>query len=126
MKKEIESLCVDFNQTYSGEKGFLLFTKEVSTLDLSGVNLCCCPSLTTLITKFKISQELQGVPDSVVSGYPEESGKYHVTFKYPDIFPVLLVLNFNLVFNILIFPLMLSFSFGNFSVSMQPTLTLEK
>jgi len=37
-------------------------------------------------------EELKGVPEDVVSGYPkrEEDGKtlYDVTFKTPDIFPL--------------------------------------
>ncbi|KAM0748837.1 metallopeptidase MepB [Meredithblackwellia eburnea MCA 4105] len=60
VKKKIMSLAVDFQTACNQEKGFLLFTLE----------------------------ELDGVPQDIISGYPEEDGKRKVTFKTPDIFPV--------------------------------------
>ncbi|GAA5858855.1 hypothetical protein JCM1840_006588 [Sporobolomyces johnsonii] len=64
LKKRIMTLEIDFQNTCNSEDGALLFTKE----------------------------ELEGVPEDVVSGYPvvEENGvqKYKMTFKTPDYVPV--------------------------------------
>lgn len=64
LKKRIMELEVEFQRACNEEKGFLLFTKE----------------------------ELEGVPEDIVSGYTtvEEDGvtKYKVTHKTPDIVPV--------------------------------------
>lgn len=81
VKKRIMALCVDFQRNCNGpsipllahlpppmtpcvsteEKGFLLFTKD----------------------------ELDGVPEDVISGYPvQDGGKCKVTHKTPDIVPV--------------------------------------
>ncbi|GAA5990167.1 hypothetical protein JCM10908_005855 [Rhodotorula pacifica] len=64
LKKRIMELEVEFQRACNEEKGFLLFTKE----------------------------ELEGVPEDVVSGYTtvEEGGvtKYKVTHKTPDIVPL--------------------------------------
>lgn len=46
------------------------------------------PSLTS------VPQELDGVPAEVISGYPKEGDKYRVTYKTPDITPVLCVPSF--------------------------------
>lgn len=65
LKTKISNLCIEFAKNLDEEHGFLLFTKE----------------------------ELNGVPDDVVSGYTtvEEGGitKYKVTHKTPDIIPLL-------------------------------------
>ncbi|GAA5888076.1 hypothetical protein JCM5296_005426 [Sporobolomyces johnsonii] len=64
LKKRIMTLEIDFQNTCNSEDGALLFTKE----------------------------ELEGVPEDVVSGYPvvEENGvqKHKMTFKTPDYVPV--------------------------------------
>ncbi|CAK7895048.1 saccharolysin [[Candida] anglica] len=63
LQKKLADLGLEFSKNSNEEEGFELFTKE----------------------------ELEGVPESVVSQFEkdEESGKYKMTFKYPDIFPVL-------------------------------------
>lgn len=65
LKTKISNLCIEFHKNCDEEKGFLLFTKD----------------------------ELDGVPEAVVSGYAEvdEAGskKYKVTHKTPDIIPLL-------------------------------------
>lgn len=61
IKTKIMELEVDFQRTCNEEKGFLLFTEE----------------------------ELAGVPQAAVEGYPKEGDKYKVTFKTPDITPIL-------------------------------------
>lgn len=65
LKTKISNLCIEFHKNCDEENGFLLFTKE----------------------------ELNGVPDAVVSGYAtvEEGGetKHKVTHKTPDIVPLL-------------------------------------
>ena len=65
LKTKLSNLCIQFAKNFDEENGFLLFTRE----------------------------ELDGVPDDVVSGYtPVEEGgvtKHKVTHKTPDIFPLL-------------------------------------
>lgn len=66
LKQQLSTLSLKFSQNLSEESGFLLFTRE----------------------------QLDGVPDDVVSGFEkvEDSDgtvKYKMTFKYPDLFPVL-------------------------------------
>ncbi|KDE06349.1 hypothetical protein MVLG_03259 [Microbotryum lychnidis-dioicae p1A1 Lamole] len=61
LRQKIMALEVDFQKTCNEENGALFFTKE----------------------------ELDGVPEEVISGYPKgEDGKYKVTFKTPDVIPV--------------------------------------
>lgn len=54
-------LEVDFAKACNEEKGFLLFTRE----------------------------ELAGVPEDVVAGFPEQDGKLKVTHKTPDYVPII-------------------------------------
>lgn len=65
LKTKISKLCIEFRKNCDEENGFLVFTKD----------------------------ELDGVPEPVISGYAtvEENGqtKYKVTHKTPDIFPLL-------------------------------------
>lgn len=63
IKTRIMGLEVDFQNTCNSEKGFILFTRE----------------------------ELDGVPEASIEGYPQEGDKFRVTFKvgvvvctYPD------------------------------------------
>ncbi|GAA5998615.1 metalloendopeptidase [Rhodotorula paludigena] len=64
LKKRITTLEIEFQKNCNEEAGFMLFIKE----------------------------ELDGVPEDVISGYPvvEENGvqKYKVTHKTPDVFPL--------------------------------------
>jgi Zn-dependent oligopeptidase len=64
LKKELSQACLDFSKNFNEEDGFISFTLE----------------------------ELDGVPDDVISGYgkrTEGSNEvYDVTFKTPDIFPI--------------------------------------
>jgi len=64
LKKELSSVCVEFQKNFNEESGHISLTLE----------------------------ELDGVPQDVISGYDkrEENGKtlYDVKFKTPDIFPV--------------------------------------
>ena len=62
-----------------------MFTKEVR-VDVKWLE-------DMMTTQFHCPQELSGVPDKVISGYPKEGDKLRVTFKYPDIIPVLSVLH---------------------------------
>lgn len=63
-KKELSQVCLEFSKNFNEEKGFVSFTLE----------------------------ELKGVPEDVISGYPKrtEGSKelYNVMHKTPDIFPV--------------------------------------
>lgn len=65
LKQTLSTLSLKFSQNLSEETGFLLFTKE----------------------------QLEGVPDDVINNFEkvEDDGitKYKMTFKYPDLFPVL-------------------------------------
>ncbi len=61
LQTKIMGLEVDFQRACNEEKGFLLFTEE----------------------------ELVGVPATAIEGYPKEGDKYKVTFKTPDIVPIL-------------------------------------
>lgn len=58
IKTKIMGLEVDFQNTCNSEKGFLLFTRE----------------------------ELDGVPEAVLDGYPQEEDKYRVTYKVGLVF----------------------------------------
>jgi hypothetical protein len=58
------NLEVDFAKACNEEKGFLLFTRE----------------------------ELAGVPEDVVAGFPEQDGKLKVTHKTPDYVPLMCVI----------------------------------
>ncbi|KAL8280846.1 hypothetical protein RQP46_006850 [Phenoliferia psychrophenolica] len=60
INKKIMGLAVDFSTTCNTESGFLLFTKE----------------------------ELDGVPEDIISGFPIQDGKHKMTFKTPDYVPV--------------------------------------
>ena len=64
-KTEISNKCIDFSKNCDEEDGFLLFTKE----------------------------ELNGVPDSVIAGFPKQdadgTSRHKVTHKTPDIIPVI-------------------------------------
>ncbi|ANB13623.1 Prd1p [Sugiyamaella lignohabitans] len=63
LRKELSSNSIKFSKQLAEETGFLLFTKE----------------------------ELKGVPESILERYQfqEDSGKYKVTFKYPDYLPLM-------------------------------------
>ncbi|BGP17854.1 hypothetical protein JCM10213_008348 [Rhodosporidiobolus nylandii] len=61
VKKKIINLETDFATHCNEEKGFLLFTRE----------------------------ELDGVPEDVLSGFPEVDGKLKMTHKTPDYVPVI-------------------------------------
>lgn len=66
LKEELSSLSLKFSSNLSEETGFLLFTKE----------------------------QLDGIPDDTINNFEqikEDDGsvKYKMTFKYPDLFPVL-------------------------------------
>lgn len=61
LNTKLSNLQVDFRKALNEEKGFLLFTRE----------------------------ELDGVPEASVEGYDKEGDKFKVTFKTPDIVPVL-------------------------------------
>ncbi|ODQ46835.1 hypothetical protein PICMEDRAFT_16653 [Pichia membranifaciens NRRL Y-2026] len=66
LKQQLSTLSLKFSQNLSEETGFLLFTRE----------------------------QLEGLPDDVVASFekveePEGPVKYKMTFKYPDLFPVL-------------------------------------
>ncbi|KAG6917455.1 hypothetical protein DXG01_002432 [Tephrocybe rancida] len=67
LKKELSQACLDFSKNFNEENGVISFTEE----------------------------ELKGVPKDVISGYTKrtEDGKevYDVTYKTPDIFPVVQV-----------------------------------
>ncbi|BEI82885.1 hypothetical protein CcaverHIS002_0307530 [Cutaneotrichosporon cavernicola] len=60
IQTKIMGLEVDFQRACNEEKGFLLFTEE----------------------------ELVGVPEAAIEGYPKEGDKYKVTYKTPDIVPI--------------------------------------
>lgn len=61
LKKELSNLSVAFGKNMNEEKGFLLFTKE----------------------------QLDGLPESLFEQFEKDGDKFKVTFKYPDILPVL-------------------------------------
>ena len=61
IKKRLSQLSIIFQKNLNEEKGGIWFTLE----------------------------ELDGVPEDVLSGLKKESGKYWLTFKYPDLFPTL-------------------------------------
>lgn len=61
LQTKIMGLEVDFQRACNEEKGSLLFTEE----------------------------ELVGVPQASIDGYTKEDDKYRVTFKTPDIIPIL-------------------------------------
>lgn len=62
LRKKLSSLCIQFSKNMSEEDGSLVFTAE----------------------------ELEGVPEDVLSQLTkQDDGKYKMTFKYPDVFPVL-------------------------------------
>jgi len=66
LKKDLSQTCLEFSKNFNEEKGTVLFTLK----------------------------ELEGVPQDVTSGYNKVDGingepdKYAVTFKTPDIFPL--------------------------------------
>ena len=59
IKKRLSQLSISFQKTLNEEKGGIWFTPE----------------------------ELEGVPEDVISGLKMEGGKLFLTFKYPDLFP---------------------------------------
>ncbi|GAA6026223.1 hypothetical protein JCM10207_004276, partial [Rhodosporidiobolus poonsookiae] len=61
IKKKIMALEIDFQRHCNEEKGFQLFTRE----------------------------ELEGVPEDVIKGFPEVDGKLKVSHKTPDYVPVI-------------------------------------
>ncbi|EUC54471.1 metallopeptidase MepB [Rhizoctonia solani AG-3 Rhs1AP] len=63
LKKELSVVCTDFGRNFNEEKGSIAFTRE----------------------------ELKGIPEDVLNGYTTVEGtdKLAVTFKTPDIFPLL-------------------------------------
>lgn len=61
IKKRLSQLSIIFQKNLNEEKGGIWFTAE----------------------------ELDGVPEDVLSGLRKEDGKYWLTFKYPDLFPTL-------------------------------------
>lgn len=60
LKKELSQVCLEFSKNFNEENGVVSFTLE----------------------------ELKGVPEDVISGFPKRGDKYDVTHKTPDIFPV--------------------------------------
>ncbi|KAJ7644086.1 metallopeptidase MepB [Roridomyces roridus] len=63
LQKQLSQTCLELprQKNFNEENGFVSFTRE----------------------------ELDGVPEDVISGYKKtEDGKYHSTFKTPDIFPI--------------------------------------
>lgn len=61
LRKKLSSLSIQFSKNLSEEDGFLLFTLE----------------------------QLDGVPEDVISQFSKVDDKYKLTFKYPDVFPTL-------------------------------------
>ncbi|KAK9446496.1 uncharacterized protein V1518DRAFT_423914 [Limtongia smithiae] len=61
LQKKLSNLEVQYGKNLGEETGFILFTRE----------------------------ELAGVPEDVLSGFSEKDGKLKMTFKYPDLFPVM-------------------------------------
>ncbi|KAK9467032.1 hypothetical protein V1512DRAFT_144687 [Lipomyces arxii] len=61
LQKKISNLEVSYNKNLGEESGFILFTPE----------------------------ELLGVPDDTLAQFEKVDGKYKMTFKYPDLFPVM-------------------------------------
>lgn len=63
LRKRLSTLSIQFSKNLADENGFLEFTKE----------------------------ELDGVPESILEQFSkvEETGKYKLSFKYPDVFPTL-------------------------------------
>lgn len=77
LKKRIMALEVDFQRACNEEKGFMLFTKEVRR------GLRAASELGQLTNCSRLFQELEGVPEDVISGFAtvEEGGatKYKVS-----------------------------------------------
>ncbi|KAG5349533.1 hypothetical protein C0989_003290 [Termitomyces sp. Mn162] len=69
LKKELSQACLDFSKNFNEENGVITFTEE----------------------------ELKGVPHDVVSGYTkrtqDDKEVYDVTYKTPDIFPIVNLLH---------------------------------
>ncbi|KAJ8097085.1 hypothetical protein POJ06DRAFT_39367 [Lipomyces tetrasporus] len=61
LQKKLSNLEVAYNKNLGEETGFILFTPE----------------------------ELAGVPEDVLSQFDHVDGKYKMTYKYPDLFPVM-------------------------------------
>ncbi|KAK9480384.1 hypothetical protein V1514DRAFT_346106 [Lipomyces japonicus] len=61
LQKKLSNLEVKYNKALGEENGFILFTEE----------------------------ELLGVPKDIVNSYDVVDGKRKMTFKYPDLFPVM-------------------------------------
>ncbi|KAK9457702.1 hypothetical protein V1511DRAFT_494359 [Dipodascopsis uninucleata] len=61
LQKKLSNLEVNYNKNLGEEAGFILFTRE----------------------------ELNGVPEDVVSQFEKVDDKYKMTYKYPDLFPVM-------------------------------------
>lgn len=60
LQVELNNLRVKFSKNLNEDKGFVLFSKE----------------------------ELEGIPEDTLNQYEKVDGKFKVTFKYPDIFPI--------------------------------------
>ncbi|KAK9374977.1 uncharacterized protein V1513DRAFT_444249 [Lipomyces chichibuensis] len=61
LQKKVSNLEVAYNKNLGEETGYILFTRE----------------------------ELAGVPEDTISQFANVDGKYKMTYKYPDIFPVM-------------------------------------
>lgn len=61
LQKKLSNLEVQYNKNLGEETGFIMFTAD----------------------------ELDGVPEDIVSQFAEVDGKYKMTYKYPDLFPVM-------------------------------------
>ncbi|KAK9331161.1 hypothetical protein V1520DRAFT_338453 [Lipomyces starkeyi] len=61
LQKKVSNLEVAYNKNLGEETGYILFTRE----------------------------ELAGVPEDTISQFNIVDGKYKMTYKYPDIFPVM-------------------------------------
>ena len=61
IKKRLSQLAIEFSKNLNEEKGGMWFTPE----------------------------ELDGVPEDVLTTLKKEDGRYWLTFKYPDLFPTL-------------------------------------
>ena len=80
-KKELSQVCLEFSKNYNEEKVLQSFTMTFAHLS----------EVFQGVVSFTL-KELEGVPADVVSGYTKRiegpNEVYDVTFKTPDIFPV--------------------------------------